>query len=139
MISIAKITSRAKPALTGGAGAQFRFGCSPNAPQNGTPPASAADTGLVAGHQHRETAEVAVRGGRIAQGDLGNWNTVLRDGMPVAFLDWDAAGSSSRWPTSPRQPRPSCHSRRLGSSAKRGSTRCLTYRPACACSWTPMG
>ena len=85
MISIAKITSRAKPALTGGAGAQFRFGCSPNAPQNGTPPASAADTGLVAGHQHRETADVAVCGARISQGGLG------------------------------------------------------PYRPACACSWTPMG
>jgi aminoglycoside phosphotransferase (APT) family kinase protein len=28
----------------------------------------------------------------IAHGDLGPWNTVYRDGVPVAFIDWDAAG-----------------------------------------------
>jgi Phosphotransferase enzyme family len=28
----------------------------------------------------------------ISHGDLGPWNTVYRDGMPVAFIDWDAAG-----------------------------------------------
>jgi len=27
----------------------------------------------------------------ISHGDLGPWNTVYRDGMPVAFIDWDAA------------------------------------------------
>ncbi|MGH8878678.1 MAG: phosphotransferase [Stackebrandtia sp.] len=28
----------------------------------------------------------------IVHGDLGPWNTVYRDGEPVAFIDWDAAG-----------------------------------------------
>jgi Phosphotransferase enzyme family len=27
----------------------------------------------------------------ISHGDLGPWNTVYRDGIPVAFIDWDAA------------------------------------------------
>ena len=28
----------------------------------------------------------------VCHGDLGPWNTVYRDGMPAAFIDWDAAG-----------------------------------------------
>jgi aminoglycoside phosphotransferase (APT) family kinase protein len=28
----------------------------------------------------------------ISHGDLGPWNTVYDDGVPVAFIDWDAAG-----------------------------------------------
>ena len=28
----------------------------------------------------------------VSHGDLGPWNTVYRGGMPVAFIDWDAAG-----------------------------------------------
>lgn len=27
----------------------------------------------------------------VSHGDLGPWNTVFRDGVPVAFIDWDAA------------------------------------------------
>jgi hypothetical protein len=27
----------------------------------------------------------------VSHGDLGPWNTVYRDGLPVAFIDWDAA------------------------------------------------
>ncbi len=27
----------------------------------------------------------------VSHGDLGPWNTVYRDGRPVAFIDWDAA------------------------------------------------
>jgi len=27
----------------------------------------------------------------ISHGDLGPWNTVYREGIPVAFIDWDAA------------------------------------------------
>lgn len=27
----------------------------------------------------------------ISHGDLGPWNTVYRDGVPIAFIDWDAA------------------------------------------------
>ena len=27
----------------------------------------------------------------VSHGDLGPWNTVYRDGTPVAFIDWDAA------------------------------------------------
>jgi len=32
------------------------------------------------------------RGEIVSHGDLGPWNTVYRDGLPVAFIDWDAAG-----------------------------------------------
>ena len=28
----------------------------------------------------------------MCHGDLGPWNTVYRNGLPVAFIDWDAAG-----------------------------------------------
>src|SRR5262249_8784144 len=28
----------------------------------------------------------------VSHGDLGPWNTVYRDGAPVAFIDWDGAG-----------------------------------------------
>jgi aminoglycoside phosphotransferase (APT) family kinase protein len=28
----------------------------------------------------------------VSHGDLGPWNTVYRAGVPVAFIDWDAAG-----------------------------------------------
>lgn len=28
----------------------------------------------------------------VCHGDLGPWNTVYRDGLPTAFIDWDAAG-----------------------------------------------
>jgi Phosphotransferase enzyme family len=31
----------------------------------------------------------------ISHGDLGPWNTVYRDGLPVAFIDWDSAGPVS--------------------------------------------
>ena len=27
----------------------------------------------------------------VSHGDLGPWNTVYRDGIPVAFIDWDSA------------------------------------------------
>ncbi|MGW4518376.1 hypothetical protein ACWEO4_42195 [Streptomyces sp. NPDC004393] len=27
----------------------------------------------------------------VSHGALGSWNTVYRDGLPVAFIDWDAA------------------------------------------------
>jgi hypothetical protein len=27
----------------------------------------------------------------ISHGDLGPWNTVYRDGIPIAFIDWDSA------------------------------------------------
>jgi aminoglycoside phosphotransferase (APT) family kinase protein len=28
----------------------------------------------------------------VCHGDLGPWNTVYPDGLPIAFIDWDAAG-----------------------------------------------
>jgi hypothetical protein len=31
----------------------------------------------------------------ISHGDLGPWNTVYRDGITVAFIDWDSAGPVS--------------------------------------------
>lgn len=38
-------------------------------------------------HPHRPAA-----GEIVSHGDLGPWNTVYRDGLPVAFIDWDSAG-----------------------------------------------
>ena len=31
----------------------------------------------------------------ICHGDLGPWNTVYVDGLPVAFIDWDSSGRSA--------------------------------------------
>ncbi len=31
----------------------------------------------------------------VCHGDLGPWNTVYRDGLPVAFIDWDSAEPAS--------------------------------------------
>jgi Ser/Thr protein kinase RdoA (MazF antagonist) len=31
----------------------------------------------------------------MSHGDLGPWNTVYRDGRPVAFIDWDACGPTT--------------------------------------------
>jgi hypothetical protein len=31
----------------------------------------------------------------ICHGDLGPWNTVYSDGVPVGFIDWDAAGPAA--------------------------------------------
>jgi hypothetical protein len=31
----------------------------------------------------------------ICHGDLGPWNTVYRGGLPVGFIDWDAAGPAT--------------------------------------------
>ncbi|ONI77477.1 hypothetical protein BWI15_02900 [Kribbella sp. ALI-6-A] len=31
----------------------------------------------------------------MPHGDLGPWNTVYRDGRPVAFIDWDACGPTT--------------------------------------------
>jgi hypothetical protein len=28
----------------------------------------------------------------VSHGDIGPWNTVYRDGVPAAFIDWDASG-----------------------------------------------
>jgi aminoglycoside phosphotransferase (APT) family kinase protein len=36
---------------------------------------------------------VRLRAGEVmSHGDLGPWNTVYRDGRPVALIDWDACG-----------------------------------------------
>ncbi|SBT68416.1 Phosphotransferase enzyme family protein [Micromonospora sediminicola] len=32
------------------------------------------------------------QGELVSHGDLGPWNTVYRSGVPVGFIDWDAAG-----------------------------------------------
>jgi|HubBroStandDraft_1064217.scaffolds.fasta_scaffold08590_3 hypothetical protein len=31
----------------------------------------------------------------VCHGDLGPWNTVYRDGIPVGFIDWDGAGPAT--------------------------------------------
>jgi Phosphotransferase enzyme family len=84
----------------------------------------------------------------ISHGDLGPWNAVYRDGIPVAFIGWDSAGpvgpltdlAAAAWtfvlnrrpsqPTSARWHRPA-------SSLRQDSTRSLTCRRGCARSWTP--
>jgi len=48
-----------------------------------------------------------------------------------------APGPSTRWPTSPQPPGPSCRSPRPGSSPKRDSIHSLTCLPGSARSWTP--
>jgi aminoglycoside phosphotransferase (APT) family kinase protein len=45
-----------------------------------------ADTGYRFHPRPPRTGEI------VSHGDLGPWNTVFRDGVPVAFIDWDAAG-----------------------------------------------
>ena len=73
----------------------------------------------------------------ISHGDLGPWNTVYRDGLPVALIDWDSAQPASpladladaAWTFLPLAP-PS-------SWSKRDSARFLTCPLGCACSWTP--
>jgi hypothetical protein len=44
---------------------------------------------------YRNHPRPARAGEIISHGDLGPWNTVYRDGMPVAFIDWDSAGPIS--------------------------------------------
>jgi len=41
----------------------------------------------------RSTARDAI----IGHCDTGPWNIVARDGLPVAFVDWEYAGPTSRW------------------------------------------
>ena len=74
----------------------------------------------------------------ISHGDLGPWNTVYRDGIPVAFIDWDSAGpvySAGRSRRRGVDLRASGAPR--GSCSNRDSTLSLTCPPGCACSWTP--
>ena len=48
----------------------------------------------------------------VSHGDLGPWNTVYREGIPVAFIDWDAAQpiepltdlAEAAWPFVPLAP-----------------------------------
>jgi hypothetical protein len=45
--------------------------------------------------RYRNHPRPARLGEIISHGDLGPWNTVYRDGIPVAFIDWDSAGPVS--------------------------------------------
>ena len=76
-------------------------------------------------------------GAIVSHGDLGPWNTVYQYGIPIAFIDWDAAQPFTRWPTSPELPGPSCPSHHPVSSLRQDSTRSPTCRPGCGRSWTP--
>jgi len=38
----------------------------------------------------RSPPQVLLPGQVMSHGDLGPWNTVYRDGLPMAFIDWDA-------------------------------------------------
>jgi hypothetical protein len=47
---------------------------------------------LPARHHQLPLLPASPRAGEIiCHGDLGPWNTVYRDGIPVAFIDWDSA------------------------------------------------
>jgi aminoglycoside phosphotransferase (APT) family kinase protein len=74
------------------------------------PPYARSETALIAAAQLVRRLHEAARGYRpantgfrfnprpvrtgeiVSHGDLGPWNTVYRAGVPVAFIDWDAAG-----------------------------------------------
>jgi aminoglycoside phosphotransferase (APT) family kinase protein len=52
-----------------------------------------ASRGFVPAHTEYRFHPHPPRAGEIvSHGDLGPWNTVYRDGVPVAFIDFDAAG-----------------------------------------------
>ncbi|OIJ87634.1 hypothetical protein BIV25_38820 [Streptomyces sp. MUSC 14] len=52
-----------------------------------------AARGYVPAHTEFRFHPYPPRVGEIdSHGDLGPWNTVYRNGLPVAFIDWDAAG-----------------------------------------------
>jgi Ser/Thr protein kinase RdoA (MazF antagonist) len=52
-----------------------------------------ASRGFVPRHTEYRFHPHPPRAGEIVcHGDLGPWNTVYLDGVPVAFIDWDAAG-----------------------------------------------
>jgi len=73
----------------------------------------------------------------VSHGDLGPWNAVYRDGIPVGFIDWDSAGpvdpvadlAAAAWTfvllAPPRQ------------LAEAGFDPLPTCLPGCARSWTP--
>jgi Phosphotransferase enzyme family len=72
----------------------------------------------------------------VSHGDLGPCNTVYRDGVPVAFIDWDSAGpidpaldlAAAAWAFVPLARPTSC--------ARPDSTLYLACRPGSGCSWT---
>ncbi len=45
--------------------------------------------------QYRFHPHPPLPGEIICHGDLGPWNTVYRDGLPVGFIDWDSAGPAT--------------------------------------------
>lgn len=52
-----------------------------------------ASRGFVPRHvAYRYHPHPPLPGELVCHGDLGPWNTVYRGGVPVAFIDWDAAG-----------------------------------------------
>jgi hypothetical protein len=87
--------------------------------------------------RYRNHPRPARLGEIISHGDLGPWNTVYRDGIPVAFIDWDSAGpvspladlADAAWTFVPLAPPEQL--------AEAGSTHSLTWPPGCACSWRP--
>jgi aminoglycoside phosphotransferase (APT) family kinase protein len=67
----------------------------------------------------------------VSHGDLGPCNTVYKDGIPAAFIDWDAAQpvaplddlAAAAWTFVPRRTSP---------APRQDSTRPQTYQPGCA-------
>jgi hypothetical protein len=48
-------------------------------------------------HDTTAGSELAGNEDCVIHGDVGPFNTIFRDGMPVAFIDWDAASPASRY------------------------------------------
>jgi Ser/Thr protein kinase RdoA (MazF antagonist) len=75
----------------------------------------------------------------VSHGDLGPWNTVYRDGVPVAFIDWDGAEPVEPVADLAAAAWRSCRSHPLPSWLRLASTQCPTCPNDSGFSWTRTG
>ncbi len=67
----------------------------------------------------------------VCHGDAGPWNVVYRDGMPVAFIDWDGAHPDTPITKLPPRPGPAFPSGQTRASSSAASLRPTTKPIAC--------